>query len=168
MRELIGLGTGAAGPMASGDPPPVTRDRRRTAAARAATALAGVFVVAVGTVAGLWFVPFVVGLVAGVAARHHRLRVVLPAASAVAVVGWAVPLAWQAGQGEPVGGVARTVGALAGLPASDALVVGLTLLVAALQAVTGTWLARAASPRAAGLRIRARSADLMDPAERVR
>jgi hypothetical protein len=145
MRELTGPGTAVAH-VASGDAPPVMRSRRRAAAAIAA-GLAAMIVIAAGTAAGLWFVPFVVGLAAGVAARHRRLRVVLPATAAAAGGGWAVPLAWQAWRGEPVGATARTVGALAGLPASAALVVGVTLLVAVIQAVTGMWLARAVGRR---------------------
>lgn len=106
-----------------------------------------VIVIAAGTAAGLWYLPFAAGLAAGLTARRRRLRVVLLASVGIAVAGWAVPLAWRAWHGEPVGATARAVAALAGLPASAALVVGVTLLVAAVQAITGVWLARAIGGR---------------------
>jgi len=42
--------------------------------------------------------------------------------------------------------VARTIAALAGLPASAAAAIGVTLLVAAIQAAAGVWLGRALAP----------------------
>jgi hypothetical protein len=147
MRELLSSGTGSPAVMAPGDASSVARGRRK-AAAPIAGYPGAVIVIAAGAVAGFWFLPFIVGLAIGLMARHGRLRVVLPASAAVAVAGWAVPLGWQAaGRGEPVGATARTVAALAGLPASAALVVGATLLVAAIQAITGVWLARAIGRR---------------------
>lgn len=142
MRELLSPGRGSAAPVASGDASAVPPGRR-PAAASMAGGLAVVIVIAAGTAAGLWFLPFIVGLAAGLLARRRRLRSVLLTTAAVAVAGWAVPLAWQAGRGEPVGATARAVAALAGLPASAGLVVGVTVLVAAIQALTGVWLARA-------------------------
>jgi hypothetical protein len=142
MRELLSSGTGSPAPMAPGDATSVTRDRRK-AAASIAGCLGAVIVIAVGAAAGFWFLPFIAGLAFGLIARYGRLRVVLAASAAIAVAGWVAPLAWQAGRGEPVGATARTVAALAGLPASAALVVGVTLLVAAIQAIIGAWLAHA-------------------------
>jgi hypothetical protein len=118
------------------------RRRRGRGAALAAAGLAAV-VIAVGSVAGLWFLPFAAGMAAGLAPRRWRLRAVPLLAAGVAAAGWAIPLAWRAASGEPVGATARTVAALAGLPPSASLIVGVTLLVAALQAMAGTWLARA-------------------------
>jgi hypothetical protein len=160
MQESVSLGTGAVAPAAEQIPAvPSARPgcgeaadseaagswaaRRWPAAGWAAGGVGAVIVVAAGAAAGLWFVPFLLGLAGGVAARRARLRAVLPAVAGAAVVGWAVPLAWQAAGGEPVGATAAAVGALAGLPPSAALILGITLLVPAIQAATGVWLARA-------------------------
>jgi hypothetical protein len=141
MRELLSSGTGSPAPVAPGDATSVARGRGQ-AAVPIAACLGAVTVIAAGASAGFWFLPFVAGLGFGLLARYRRLRAVLPVSAAVAVAGWAAPLAWQAGRGEPVAATARSVAALAGLPASAALVVGITLLVAAVQAITGVWLAR--------------------------
>lgn len=108
--------------------------------------LAAVILIAIGTAMNLWFLPFIAGLAAGFAARHSRLRILLPVTATVGAAGWAVPLAWQAAHGQPIMATAQAVAALAGLPASGALVVGVTLVVAAIQAITGLWLARAIAP----------------------
>jgi hypothetical protein len=146
MRELLGPGADSPAPVTADGMPSVRRDRRRTGAA-VIGGLAAVIVIAVGADAGLWFLPFVAGLVIALIARHGRRRAVVSVVAAVAAAGWAAPLAWQAAQGQPVGATARTVGALAGLPASAALIVGATLLVAVLQAITGSYLARALTHR---------------------
>lgn len=111
--------------------------------------LAGTAVVAAGALAGLWFVPFVAGLAAGVAVRfgRWRLRVTLLATVAMAAIGWGAALCWQAAGGEPTGATARVLAALAGLPANAAVGVAATLLVAVLQALAGAWLGRALAPR---------------------
>ena len=111
--------------------------------------LTGTVAVAAGALAGLWFVPFVAGLAAGLAARPGgwRLRVTLPASAAMAAAGWGGVLCWQAAGGEPAGATARVVAALAGLPAYAAAGVAATLLVAVLQALVGAWLGRALAPR---------------------
>jgi len=111
-------------------------------AAAAATAC-----VAAGAAAGLWFLPFVAGLAAGIASRYAGLRASLAAAGVAAVAGWAIPLWWLALRGAPVGATARTVAALAGLPPYAGAAVAATLLAAALQAAAGLWLARALTPR---------------------
>ena len=111
--------------------------------------LAGVVIVAAGALAGWWFLPFLAGLAAGLAARYGRLRLrtTLSAAVAVAVAGWGAALAWLAVRdGLPEVAVARTIAALAGLPASAAAAIGVTLLVAAIQAAAGVWLGRALAP----------------------
>jgi hypothetical protein len=111
--------------------------------------LAGAVIVAAGALAGWWFLPFLAGLGIGLAARYGRLRlrVTLPAALAVAAVGWGAALAWLAlRDGLPEVSVARTIAALAGLPASAAVAIAVTLVVAALQAAAGLWLGRALAP----------------------
>lgn len=111
--------------------------------------LAGAVIVALGALAGWWFLPFLAGLGMGLAAHYGRLRlrVTLPAAIAVAVAGWGAALAWLAlRDGLPEIAVARTIAALAGLSASAAVAIVVTLVVAALQAAVGVWLGRALAP----------------------
>jgi hypothetical protein len=111
-------------------------------------------VVAAGSFAGWWWLPFAVGLVLGVAGRllgtRRGLALLVPALAAV--VGWGFPLLRLAAHGDPVGGTAHTVAALAGLPDTAALPIAVTLLLAVVQALLGTWLGRALTPdrRAAG------------------
>ena len=100
---------------------------------------------AVTTWAGAWFVPFIAGVGAGVASLRWRRMVLL--AAAAAVVGWAIPLWVLALRGLPVGATARTIASLAGLPPYAPVTVVVTLLLAALQAFAGAWLARALLPR---------------------
>ena len=110
---------------------------------------AGAVLVAAGALAGWWFLPFLAGLGTGLAARYGRLRLraTLPAAVAVAAVGWGAALAWLAVRdGLPEVSVARTIATLAGLPASAAVAIAVTLVVAALQAAAGLWLGRALVP----------------------
>jgi hypothetical protein len=111
--------------------------------------LAGAAILALGALAGLWYLPFLAGLAIGVAARYGRLRlrVSLPAAVLVAVAGWGAALAWLTlRDGLPERSVARTIAALGGLPAHAAAGIAVTLLVAAIQAAAGLWLGRALAP----------------------
>jgi hypothetical protein len=106
-------------------------------------------VVAATAAAGLWFVPFVAGVAAGLLSLR-RPRVV-PAATVGAVAGWALPLWILALRGLPAGATARAtaraIAAFAGIPPYAAVAVVVTLLLAALQALAGAWLARAFFPR---------------------
>ena len=113
--------------------------------------LAGILVIAGGAELGLWFVPFVAGLAAGLLARAGwRLRHTLPAVLVMALLGWGIPLYWPAlGQGQPAGATARVIAALAGVPPHAVFGVVFTLLVGVLQAVVGLWLGRALTPREA-------------------
>lgn len=110
--------------------------------------LAAVAVIAVAALAGLWFVPFLAGVAAGVAAHYGRwrLRVSLPVTAAIAAVGWGAAVWWLVLRGLPEGAVAREIAALAGLPPHAPVAVAATLLVAVIQAVTGLWLGRALAP----------------------
>ncbi|MFE9675382.1 hypothetical protein ACFYO5_14865 [Streptomyces sp. NPDC006259] len=122
---------------------------RRRALGGAVTILGGAALVWLGTLAAMWFLPFLVGAAAGVVSRvtpGGRPRGYL-AASCAAVLGWALPLAVQALDGAPVGAVARTTAALAGLPPLAAVAFGLTFLVAVVQALSGAWLGRTVVPR---------------------
>jgi hypothetical protein len=111
--------------------------------------LAGALIVAAGALAGWWFLPFLAGLGTGLAAHFARLRLraALLAAVLMAAGGWGAALAWLAvADGLPEVTVARTIAALAGLPASAAVAMAVTLMVAAIQAVAGVWLGRALAP----------------------
>ncbi|HEX4088888.1 MAG TPA: hypothetical protein VHZ33_09225 [Trebonia sp.] len=113
---------------------------------RRLAAFAAVAVVVAATApAGLWFVPFVAGAAAGLASL--RWRRLVPAATLGAVAGWALPLWILALRGLPAGATARAIAALAGIPPYAAVAVVVTLLLAALQALAGAWLARAFFPR---------------------
>ena len=127
--------------------------RRGPAAGWALACLAGVVVIAGGAAFGWWFVPFGVGVAAGIAARYGRLRlrVTALAVTLMAVAGWGIPLCWPAWRGAPAGATARVVAALAGLPPHAPVAAAVTLLVAVIQALLGLWLGRALTPRPARL-----------------
>lgn len=111
----------------------------------------GMAVIAVAAAFGVWFMPFVVGVVTGVAMRWGgwRLRVTVPAMVLVAALGWGIALWVTTLRGHPVGATARTIAALAGLPAFAAAAIGLTLAVSVVQALAGLWLGRAIASRPA-------------------
>lgn len=134
-----------ADPSASASPngPSTTRRRCRRAAVPSGCGALAVIIIAVGAFVGWWFLPFTAGFVIGLRFPRHRLGSALATALAIAVTGWAIPLAWQAAHGEPLMATARAVAALAGLPASAGLTVGLTFFISAVQALTGVWLSRA-------------------------
>jgi len=93
--------------------------------------------------AGAWFVPFIVGVAAGVASLRWRRMVVLAVFAVVA--GWALPMWLLALRGLPAGATARAIASLAGLPPYAAVTIVATLLLAALQALAA-WLTRALLP----------------------
>jgi hypothetical protein len=144
------LGVPAPGPV--GPPAPHYPDwsgrHRGPASLWLLACLAGVVIVAVGALAGWWFLPFLAGLAAGLAAHYGRwrLRVALLATVAVTAAGWGAALWWLALRGLPEGAVAREIAALAGLPAHAAVAVAAALLVAVVQGVVGLWLGRALAP----------------------
>jgi hypothetical protein len=100
-----------------------------------------------GAYLGAWWVPFPVGVAAGLPVVAGRLgRGGVLAVTAGAVLGWALPLWTMALSSLPVGATARAIAALAGLPPYAGVAVAVTLLLAALQVIVGAWLARAAFP----------------------
>jgi hypothetical protein len=103
-------------------------------------------VVAVTAQLGLWWVPFVAGLAAGLLSPERGWRAVL-AAAAGAAAGWGLPLWILALRGYPAGATARVIAALAGIPPYAAVVVVIALLLAFLQVVVGAWVTRALVPR---------------------
>jgi hypothetical protein len=110
-----------------------------------AAGLAAVVVIAVTAEAGLWFTPFLVGLLAVAVGRRagRRMRTILPGIVLVAALGWAAPLWWFTLRGWPLGATARVLAALSGLPPHAAVGVAVTLLVAVVQAAVGGWLGQA-------------------------
>ena len=129
--------------------PSFAPQRRGPAGVWLLACLAGIVLVAAGALAGWWFLPFVAGLAAGLAVRFGRLRLRTALAATVAVVatGWGAALAWLAlRDGLPEVAVARSIAALAGLPAAAAAAIAVTLLVAVVQAAVGLWLGRALAP----------------------
>lgn len=115
---------------------------------------AAVVLCAAGARFGLWWVPFFVGAAFSVVWPRPRTVVLVVAAGAVA--GWALQLWAMAWGSLPVGATARSVAALAGLPPYAGTGVAVTLLLAALQALAGAWLARAVIPGSVVTRLRAR------------
>jgi hypothetical protein len=112
-------------------------------------AIVGMLLIAGGALLGLWFMPFLLGLAAGVAMRwgQWRLRITIPAVLVMAAAGWALALWAAAIRGMPVGPTARTIALVAGLPPKVDLIIEITLAVSVLQGLTGLWLGRAIAPR---------------------
>lgn len=107
--------------------------------------LLGAVAVASGAALGMWYLPFVAGVVAGcvrLRGRAGRLRA-LAVLIVLGPVAWAAVLAVLASTGARIAGTGATVAALAGLPARAEITIGLTLLVALLQTAVGAWLGRA-------------------------
>jgi hypothetical protein len=112
---------------------------------RLALLVAAALVAATAAWSGLWFVPFLIGVAAGLLSWRHRRVVVVFATGAT--TGWALTLWILALRGYPVGATARAIAAFAGLPPYAFVTVMATLLIAFLQALVGAWLARALARR---------------------
>lgn len=144
----------AQGIKVAGPPPPfrpsfARSHRRGPASAWLLVLLAGALAIWWGAALGWWFLPFATGLAAGLANRigGWQPRIAVPAVALMAAAGWGIAVWWQvAGHHQADGAVARVIAALGGLPAYAATGVLVTLLVAAVQAVTGYWLGRALTP----------------------
>ena len=104
-----------------------------------------ILVAALGSLAlvllGFWWAPFAVGLVAGAAVARPRLTV--PAAAAIGLVSWALPLA-VAHSRYGLGPTASALAAIMGFAGKAGVPVVLTLVVATLLGATGAWLGSAA------------------------
>lgn len=113
-----------------------------------AAGLAGAGLIGLAATAGLWFVPLIVGVIGGIAARwgQWRLRVMVPAIIVISAGGWGAVLIDQAVAGLPIGATARVIAAIGGLPAFAAVGVAVTLGVAVLLGLVGLWLGRALTP----------------------
>lgn len=147
--RVQGAGTGAGAPSALLRPS-FNRPRHRGLTSWwLLAAIAGTALIAGSAVAGLWFMPFAVGLLAGLANRigGWRARVMMTAVAAMALVGWGIPLWWPGLYGQPVGATARVIAALVGLPPYAFAGVVVTLGISVLQGLIGLWLGRALTPR---------------------
>ncbi len=102
-------------------------------------------ILGVGVALGLWFLPFVAGLAAGLGPWRARSAVGLVVLAVAA--GWGAALWWPALSGAPAGATARVLAALAGLPPHAAVGVAATLLIGLAQALVAVWLARALTYR---------------------
>jgi hypothetical protein len=92
-----------------------------------------------GLLLGMWWMPFIAGLLVGVTVR--RARVAIPMGGLVGLIGWGVPLvAEQVRYG--LGPTASSLAAIMGFT-QPAIPVILTCLVGLLLGLTGAWLASA-------------------------
>ncbi|MGO8961387.1 MAG: hypothetical protein ACLQFR_29070 [Streptosporangiaceae bacterium] len=108
----------------------------------------GAVAIGVGAYFGSWFMPFLLGLLAGLANKVGRwpVYVALPAVGLMAAIGWGAPLLLATLQGEPYRAVARELAAISGLPGHAAVGFGVTVLVAVVQVTVGYWLGRTMTP----------------------
>ena len=111
--------------------------------------LVGALIIMATALAGWWFIPFLAGVLAGLAnwVGAWRTRVAVPAVAIMAAAGWAVPLWYAVLKGQPYGAVARVIAAMLGLPGYAAVGIGVTVLVAVVLALAGYWAGRAVSLR---------------------
>ncbi len=131
---------------------------------RAVVLVLALVLCSLGAYLGLWWLPFVVGVAAGLPGVTGRLgRGAVLAATAGAALGWALSLAAMALASLPVGATARIIAGLAGLPPYAGVTVVVVLLLAALQVLVGAWLARAVSPRKTVAPEGKAAQDLSDP-----
>ena len=93
-----------------------------------------------GVLVGLWWAPFVVGLVVG--AAHPRARIAVAVAGAVGLVAWLIPLA-AIDRTYGLGPSAQSIAAIMGFGHQVAVPVTLTLVVGLLLGLTGAWLGSA-------------------------
>ncbi len=101
----------------------------------------GVAVVWAGATVGLWWAPLLVGFVIGIILRGGQA--IVATTGLAAILGWALPLAWQALQ-SPIGTVATVVAGILGLGAtSGPIVIVVTLVLALLLGLAGAWVGAA-------------------------
>ena len=93
-----------------------------------------------GVLLGLWWAPFVVGLLLG--AITQRARIAVPAGAAIGLLAWFIPLA-VAQERYGLGPTAQSLAAIMGVTHLATVPVILTLVVGTLLGLTGAWLASA-------------------------
>jgi hypothetical protein len=145
LGQLATQGDGPQGP-APFQPRFVRRDHRWPHPVWLLGLLAGVLIIVGAAAVGWWFMPFIIGLLAGLANHVGRwpTQVALPAVVLTSAAGWLVPLLWSVLHSAPHGALAR-ITAL-GLPGNAAVAGLLTVLIAVAQGMTGYWLGRALTP----------------------
>jgi hypothetical protein len=95
----------------------------------------------VGVMLGLWWAPFVFGLVFGVI--QPRARIAIPIGALIGLLAWAIPLAGaQSRYG--IDSTAESLAAIMGFGRQEAIPITLTLVVGLLLGLTGTWVGSAA------------------------
>ncbi len=90
-----------------------------------------------GNLFGLWWVALPVGVLLGLLVRGARRALV--AAAVAGALGWALPLAWLAGQ-EPIGRAADVVAGIMGLGTAGGAIIVLTVLLGALLCAASAWI----------------------------
>jgi len=122
--------------------------RNRSTSAWVLLGLLGAAIIGGAAVLGLWFVPLIVGVLAGFAVRfgEFRLRGAVLAVLLMCGAGWGGALVYYSVRGQPVGATARAIAAVAGLPAHAAVAIACTLTVSMLLGLAGLWLGRALTP----------------------
>ena len=103
-------------------------------------AVLAVVLAALGVGVGLWWAPFVAGIVIGIAA--HRARIALPIGAGLGLLLWAYPLALvhiRIG----LGPTAESIAAIMGFAHQPAIPVILTCIVGLLLGLSGAWLGSA-------------------------
>ncbi len=124
-------------------------DRRLPTSVWVLGLVSGAVAIAVAAYLGSWFMPFVLGLLAGLAnkAGGWPARLALPAVAVMAAIGWSAPLIWGTVRGQPYAVVGRELASVGGLPGYAAVGLGGTVLLAVIQVAVGYWLGRALTPR---------------------
>ncbi len=104
-------------------------------------ALLGTLVALAGVLLGLWWAPFVVGIILG--AVQPRARTAIAAGAGIGLLAWLIPLAVEHVR-YGLGRTADSLAAIMGFDHQAAVSVVLTLLVGTLLGLTGAWLSSAA------------------------
>jgi hypothetical protein len=103
--------------------------------------VAGAAVGLLGVLVGAWWIPFPIGILAGVVL--HRARWAIPAGCLAGLAAWTVPLA-VAQQQYGLGSTATSLAAIMGFTGAATIPVVLTCAVGLLLGLTGAWLGSAA------------------------
>lgn len=104
-------------------------------------AVIGLVVIGVANAFGLWWVTMLIGFLIGLLVRGALPGVIV--AGLPAVLGWGLPLAWQA-LSVPIGRAADVVGGILGFGAgSGGATIIATLILALVLSLSGLWLGAA-------------------------
>jgi hypothetical protein len=103
--------------------------------------VAGAAISLLGILLGAWWLPFPIGVAAGVILV--RARWVLPAGALIGLIAWTIPLV-SAQLQYGLGPTSLSLAAIMGFNGAATIPVALTLLVGLLLGLTGAWLGAAA------------------------